>query len=160
MASSQKAGVEGSSARGSDEPANTLKLVLVVAVALIDEQHRVLLAQRPKGKPMAGLWEFPGGKVDIGETPEAALVRELHEELNIQVDAMDLVPLTFASHSYNSFHLLMPLLTMSHCCCCSLIPTATTAAAAFYISSVPEMAGRGVRGRGSAAELGFTAADT
>ncbi|WIA36429.1 hypothetical protein OEZ86_007739 [Tetradesmus obliquus] len=127
-----------------------VKMVLVVAVALIDSQHRLLLAQRPPGKAMAGLWEFPGGKVDAGETPEAALVRELQEELSIQVigtlqvfvqpcsvcdawlllharrgpvplvrelqeelsiqvEPRDLQPLTFASHTYDSFHLLMPL---------------------------------------------------
>lgn len=84
-------------------------LLLVVAAALIDESNEILLAQRPEGKSMAGLWEFPGGKVDSGETPEAALVRELREELNIEVDASDLRPLTFASHTYNDFHLLMPL---------------------------------------------------
>ncbi|KIY99775.1 7,8-dihydro-8-oxoguanine triphosphatase [Monoraphidium neglectum] len=83
-------------------------MVLVVAAALIDGPH-VLLAQRPPGGPMAGLWEFPGGKVDPGEVPEAALVRELREELGIEVKPEDLRPLTFASHSYDSFHLLMPL---------------------------------------------------
>jgi 8-oxo-dGTP diphosphatase len=126
------------------QPDQGTRLVLVVAVALIDQQQRVLLAQRPAGKAMAGLWEFPGGKVDAGETPEAALCRELQEELSIQVcalrvwryvtspfrgarvrtdtrtrasrpcrglqvDANDLQPLTFASHTYDSFHLLMPL---------------------------------------------------
>jgi len=84
-------------------------VVLVVAVALIDDQRRVLLAQRPAGKSMAGLWEFPGGKVEADETPELALVRELHEELGIDVDAADLEPLAFASHTYETFHLLMPL---------------------------------------------------
>ena len=84
-------------------------VVLVVAVALIDDQRRVLLAQRPAGKSMAGLWEFPGGKVEDDETPENALVRELHEELGITVDAADLEPLAFASHTYDDFHLLMPL---------------------------------------------------
>jgi len=84
-------------------------VVLVVAVALIDDQRRVLLAQRPAGKKMAGLWEFPGGKVEDNETPEEALVRELHEELGIDVDAADLEPLAFASHTYDDFHLLMPL---------------------------------------------------
>lgn len=88
---------------------DTKKMLLVVAVALIDQQQRILLAQRPEGKAMAGLWEFPGGKVDAGETPEAALCRELQEELSIQVQPSDLQPLTFASHSYDSFHLLMPL---------------------------------------------------
>lgn len=85
------------------------RLVLVVAVALIDPDGRVLLAQRPAGKPMAGLWEFPGGKVDPGETPEAALIRELHEELGIETWSSCLAPLTFASHAYQDFHLLMPL---------------------------------------------------
>jgi 8-oxo-dGTP diphosphatase len=84
-------------------------LVLVAAAALIDRDARVLLAQRPAGKAMAGLWEFPGGKVDGGETPEAALIRELAEELGIDVRANCLVPFTFASHSYPDFHLLMPL---------------------------------------------------
>ena len=86
-----------------------MKLVLVAAVALIDRDGRVLLAQRPEGKPMAGLWEFPGGKVEPGETPEAALIRELHEELGIDTWASCLAPLTFASHAYAEFHLLMPL---------------------------------------------------
>jgi 8-oxo-dGTP diphosphatase len=85
------------------------KLVLVVACALIDADGRVLLTRRPEGKPMAGLWEFPGGKVDEGEMPEAALIRELHEELGISVKDACLAPLTFASHSYETFHLLMPL---------------------------------------------------
>lgn len=84
-------------------------LVLVVAAALIDEQQRVLLAQRPAGKSMAGLWEFPGGKVEVNETPEMALVRELHEELGIDVQIRDLTPLIFASHTYEKFHLLMPV---------------------------------------------------
>jgi 8-oxo-dGTP diphosphatase len=84
-------------------------IVLVAAVALIDADGRVLLAQRPPGKAMAGLWEFPGGKVDPGETPEAALIRELDEELGIDVAASCLAPFTFASHSYADFHLLMPL---------------------------------------------------
>ncbi len=86
-----------------------MKLVLVAAVALIDVDGRVLLAQRPEGKAMAGLWEFPGGKVEPGETPEAALMRELHEELGIETWASCLAPLTFASHAYADFHLLMPL---------------------------------------------------
>ena len=84
-------------------------LVLVAAVVLVDADGRVLLAQRPEGKQMAGLWEFPGGKVDPGETPEAALIRELREELGIDVAASCLAPFTFASHAYPDFHLLMPL---------------------------------------------------
>ena len=86
-----------------------MKIVLVSAVALIDPDGRVLLAQRPEGKAMAGLWEFPGGKVEPGESPEHALIRELHEELGIDTWASCLAPLTFASHSYDDFHLLMPL---------------------------------------------------
>lgn len=86
-----------------------MKILLVAAVALIDADGRVLLAQRPEGKSLAGLWEFPGGKVEPGETPEAALVRELYEELGIETWASCLAPLTFASHSYEGFHLLMPL---------------------------------------------------
>ena len=86
-----------------------MKIVLVSAMALIDPDGRVLLAQRPEGKSLAGLWEFPGGKVDPGETPEAALIRELREELGIETKASCLAPLTFASHSYDDFHLLMPL---------------------------------------------------
>ena len=86
-----------------------MKLVLVSAVALIDADGRVLIAQRPEGKSMAGLWEFPGGKVEAGETPEAALIRELHEELGIETWHSCLAPLTFASHAYADFHLLMPL---------------------------------------------------
>ncbi len=88
---------------------NPLPVVLVVAVALVDVDGRVLIARRPEGKPMAGLWEFPGGKVDDGESPEAALIRELGEELGIDVAASCLAPLTFASHAYETFHLLMPL---------------------------------------------------
>ena len=84
-------------------------LVVVAAVVLVDADGRVLLAQRPAGKSMAGLWEFPGGKVGSGETPEAALIRELAEELGIEVRTSSLAPLTFASHSYPGFHLLMPL---------------------------------------------------
>jgi len=84
-------------------------VVLVAAAALIDADGRVLIAQRPAGKPMAGLWEFPGGKVLAGETPEAALIRELNEELGIDVTQACLAPLTFASHAYPDFHLLMPL---------------------------------------------------
>lgn len=86
-----------------------MKIVLVSAVALIDADGRVLLAQRPEGKSLAGLWEFPGGKVEQGESPEAALIRELHEELGIETWESCLAPLTFASHSYEHFHLLMPL---------------------------------------------------
>nr|WP_255553761.1 8-oxo-dGTP diphosphatase MutT [Maritimibacter sp. DP1N21-5] len=85
------------------------KVVLVSAVALVDRDGRVLLAQRPEGKSMAGLWEFPGGKVETGETPEAALIRELKEELGIDTWHSCLAPLTFASHAYESFHLLMPV---------------------------------------------------
>ena len=84
-------------------------IVLVAAVALVDADGRVLLAERPAGKSMAGLWEFPGGKVNAGETPEAALIRELAEELGIDVTASCLAPFTFASHTYPDFHLLMPL---------------------------------------------------
>jgi 8-oxo-dGTP diphosphatase len=84
-------------------------LVLVAAAALIDADGRVLLAQRPEDKPQAGLWEFPGGKVHIGESPEAALVRELKEELGIDTSESCLAPIAFASHDYDSFHLLMPL---------------------------------------------------
>ncbi len=86
-----------------------MKILLVSAVALIDPDGRVLLAQRPEGKSLAGLWEFPGGKVEPGETPEAALIRELKEELDIDTWSSCLAPLTFASHSYDDFHLLMPL---------------------------------------------------
>lgn len=86
-----------------------MKTVLVSAVALIDRDGRVLLAQRPEGKSMAGLWEFPGGKVEDGETPEVALIRELREELGIDTWQSCLAPLNFASHSYDDFHLLMPV---------------------------------------------------
>jgi 8-oxo-dGTP diphosphatase len=86
-----------------------LKLTLVVACALIDADRRVLIAQRPEGKSMAGLWEFPGGKIESGERPEQTLIRELSEELGITVAEPCLAPLTFASHGYESFHLLMPL---------------------------------------------------
>jgi len=86
-----------------------VKLVLVAAVALIDPDGRVLLAERPQGRSMAGLWEFPGGKVEPGETPESCLIRELEEELGIGTWASCLAPLTFASHAYPDFHLLMPL---------------------------------------------------
>jgi 8-oxo-dGTP diphosphatase len=86
-----------------------VKLLLVVACALIDRDGRVLIAQRPEGKGMAGLWEFPGGKVEAGERPEQSLIRELHEELGISVKEACLAPLTFASFPYEDFHLLMPL---------------------------------------------------
>ena len=86
-----------------------VKLVLVAACALLDSDGRVLLAQRPVGKPMAGLWEFPGGKVEQGERPEDTLIRELREELGINVNEACLAPLTFASHRYPDFYLLMPL---------------------------------------------------
>ena len=86
-----------------------MRLLLVVAVALVDADDRVLIAQRPEGKQLAGLWEFPGGKLEPGERPEDALIRELREELGIEVKAACLAPLTFASHSYPDFHLLMPL---------------------------------------------------
>lgn len=86
-----------------------MRLLLVAAVALVDQDGRVLLAQRPGGKSLAGLWEFPGGKVEPGERPEDTLIRELHEELGIAVKEACLAPLTFASHAYEAFHLLMPL---------------------------------------------------
>ena len=86
-----------------------MKTVLVSAVALVDPDGRILIAQRPEGKSLAGLWEFPGGKVEPGETPEEALVRELYEELGIETWQSCLAPLTFASHRYDDFHLLMPL---------------------------------------------------
>ncbi|OJY34671.1 MAG: NTP pyrophosphohydrolase [Rhizobiales bacterium 65-9] len=86
-----------------------MKLLLVVAVALVDADNRVLIAQRPEGKTLAGLWEFPGGKIEPGERPEETLIRELKEELGIDVKEACLAPLTFASHAYSDFHLLMPL---------------------------------------------------
>ena len=89
--------------------ADNLKIVLVAAVALIDADGRVLLAQRPPGKHLAGMWEFPGGKVHAGESPEAALIRELKEEIDVDTDVKCLAPFTFASHTYEDFHLLMPL---------------------------------------------------
>jgi 8-oxo-dGTP diphosphatase len=86
-----------------------VKIVLVAACALVDADGRVLLTRRPPGKPMAGLWEFPGGKVEANERPERTLIRELHEELGIEVNEACLAPLTFASHAYEDFQLLMPL---------------------------------------------------
>ena len=85
------------------------RLLLVVACALVDPDNRILIAQRPEGKSLAGLWEFPGGKVDAGESPEAALIRELREELGVETKEACHAPLTFASHAYEDFHLLMPL---------------------------------------------------
>lgn len=93
----------------SPENESPRRLVLVVAAALIDSDGRVLLARRPEGKNLAGLWEFPGGKVENGETPEAALIRELHEEIGINTWESCLAPLTFVSFAYPAFHLLMPL---------------------------------------------------
>lgn len=87
----------------------TRKILLVTACALIDTDNRILLSKRPEGKALAGLWEFPGGKVEMGETPEETLVRELKEELGIETKVACLAPLTFASHTYDDFHLLMPL---------------------------------------------------
>ena len=89
--------------------ANPRKILLVAACALIDADGRLLIAQRPEGKSLAGLWEFPGGKVEPGETPEETLIRELREELGVETRQACLAPLTFASHSYDDFHLLMPL---------------------------------------------------
>ncbi len=94
---------------GKGRRLSDVKTVLVVAVALIDTDGRVLIAQRPEGKQLAGLWEFPGGKVEPGERPEAALIRELKEELGIDVNEACLAPFVFTSHAYESFHLLMPL---------------------------------------------------
>ena len=91
------------------ELGSSFRLLLVAACALVDADGRVLVAQRPPGKPMAGLWEFPGGKLRDGETPETCLIRELREELGIDTEASCLGPLTFASHGYDGFHLLMPL---------------------------------------------------
>lgn len=91
------------------EAAREVPIVLVVAVALIDPDGRILIAKRPEGKKLAGLWEFPGGKVDPGETPERALIRELQEELGVDTRASCLAPIGFASHAYDDFHLLMPL---------------------------------------------------
>jgi 8-oxo-dGTP diphosphatase len=102
-------GEDGCFSAAQPEPPRGLPILTVVAVALLDADNRILLTQRPAGKPMAGLWEFPGGKIEPGETPEAALVRELHEELGVDIRASCLAPLAFASHSYEKFHLLMPL---------------------------------------------------
>ncbi len=85
------------------------KILLVAACALVDRDGRILLARRPEGKSMAGLWEFPGGKMEVGETPEETIIRELREELDIETETACLAPLTFASHGYDNFHLLMPL---------------------------------------------------
>ena len=101
--------MQSASQIAQDGPASGRPILLVAAVALIDADGRVLLAERPAGKHLAGLWEFPGGKVHPGETPEAALIRELKEELDIDVSAACLGPFTFASHAYEKFHLLMPL---------------------------------------------------
>ena len=98
-----------STSTAATEADHSPPLVLVTAVVLVDADGRVLLAQRPEGKAMAGLWEFPGGKIDRGETPERALIRELAEELGIDVAASCLAPFTFASYTYPDFHLLMPL---------------------------------------------------
>lgn len=100
---------DGCLAAAAREDAPPAKLLLVVACALVDVDGRVLIAQRPEGKAMAGLWEFPGGKVEPGESPEAALIRELREELAIDTEESCLAPLSFASHRYEAFHLLMPL---------------------------------------------------
>ena len=89
--------------------ARSLPLVLVAACVLLNSEGRILIARRPQGRPLAGLWEFPGGKMELGEAPEPALIRELKEELGIGIASGDLVPLTFASHAYPDFHLLMPL---------------------------------------------------
>jgi len=100
---------EAAGPAGSAESGQSLPLVLVAACALLDRDHRILLARRPEGKAFAGLWEFPGGKVQAAETPEDALIRELKEELGIEVSAACLAPFSFASHRYAHFHLLMPL---------------------------------------------------
>jgi len=92
-----------------NDQASAKPILLVVACALVDTDRRVLIAQRPEGKHMAGMWEFPGGKVEGGETPEAALIRELREELAVETKEACLAPLSFASHSYEHMHLLMPL---------------------------------------------------
>src|SRR5690606_10560919 len=92
-----------------NQPEESKRLLLVAACALVDGDGRVLIAQRPEGKQLAGMWEFPGGKIEPGETPEETVVRELREELGIETKVACLAPLTFASHAYESFHLLMPL---------------------------------------------------
>ena len=103
-------GCAGDVPAGWSGPAHgAVRTVLVAAAALVDDGGRVLIARRPAGKPMAGLWEFPGGKVDPGETPEQALVRELREELGIETATSCLAPIAFASHGYEKFHLLMPV---------------------------------------------------
>eukprot|EP00955_Chlamydomonas_euryale_P104476 365569-Chlamydomonas_euryale.AAC.29 len=115
--SSRTGAPASAAARASDAPVAGTKLVLVVGVALINAscgERKVLLAQRPAGRANEGMWEFPGGKVDAGETPEAALCRELHEELRIEVAESDLQPLSFVSFPYPTFHLLMPL--YGECC--------------------------------------------
>jgi 8-oxo-dGTP diphosphatase len=110
MAATAAEGCAGATPSGWSGPAtDRVRTLLVAAAALIDDDGRVLIARRPPGKAMAGLWEFPGGKVAEGETPEAALSRELHEELGIDIAAACLAPLAFASHRYPEFHLLMPL---------------------------------------------------
>ena len=102
-------GDDGCISDSAPKPPTGLPIVTVVAVALLDADGRILLSQRPSGKTMSGLWEFPGGKVELGETPEAALLRELTEELDLKLQVSCLAPLTFTSHSYENFHLLMPL---------------------------------------------------
>lgn len=106
---SRSARVQPASTQRVTMSAGQTKLVLVVACALIDADGRILLAQRPEGKSMAGLWEFPGGKIETGERPETTLIRELNEELGIRVKEDCLAPFAFASHGYDAFHLLMPL---------------------------------------------------
>jgi len=103
------AAASGCDPRARAEPLGDRPVVLVAAIALIDIDNRVLIAQRPEGKAMAGLWEFPGGKVEAGETPEAALIREVKEELGVDTAESCLAPFAFASHTYDDFHLLMPL---------------------------------------------------
>ncbi len=110
MAAIAAEGCSGDTPAGwSGKASDPVRTLLVAAAALVDDDSRVLIAQRPPGRSMAGLWEFPGGKVAPGETPEAALARELHEELGIDIAAACLAPFTFASHRYPDFHLLMPL---------------------------------------------------